>query len=301
LGLSFIIEDKAEKKRIINIIDIPGVEMKPKTFHKKEILQIIEHACDQLEKGGEEEFFDELEVLLTSKIPFGKLKPLGEYLGLRGLETPELYFEVLDKFFRKNLDYGYCEGLYNTAKLKMSEEEVQKSRVWGWRAGIVGLAFNEMSRDHPEKVVKKTREYILLSLHWSSSDTFADKTFNRMFKERFRYILSVLKDWATDETDWIRNAAAFAVHAPVERKILSQKEFLEVLGVMDLVMEDPAKNVQKKAAWALRVVSKYHPDETYDFLVKWAENDNKATKWILKHSLKFLDDKRRDNLLKMII
>jgi hypothetical protein len=49
--------------------------MKPKTFHKKEILQIIEHACDQLEKGGEEEFFDELEVLLTSKIPFGKLKP----------------------------------------------------------------------------------------------------------------------------------------------------------------------------------------------------------------------------------
>lgn len=58
---------------------------------------------------------------------------------------PELYFDVLDKVFRKNLDYGYKKGLYNTAKMRMSEKEIQKSRVWGWRAGIVGLAFNEMS------------------------------------------------------------------------------------------------------------------------------------------------------------
>ncbi len=40
-----------------------------------------------------------------------------------------------------------------------------------------------------------------------------------MFKERFRYILNVLKDWATDENDWIRNAAAFAVHAGREKNI----------------------------------------------------------------------------------
>jgi len=274
--------------------------MKPKTFRKKEILQITENACDLLEEGKEGEFFDELEILLASKIPFGKLEPLGKYLGRCGLEKPELYFEILDKFFKKNLDYGYREGLYNTAKLKMSDEEVQKSRVWGWRAGIVGLAFNEMSHDHPQKVVEKTREYIILSSHWSSSDTFADKTFNCMFKERFEYIVTVLKDWATDENDWIRNTAAFAVHAPVERKILSRKEFLEVLGVMDLVMEDSAKNVQRKAAWALRVVSKYYPDETYDFLSKWAENDKKLTKWILKNSLKFLNEKRRNILLKKI-
>ena len=60
--------------------------------------------------------------------------------------------------------------------------------------------------------MEETREYILLSSHWSSSDTFADKTFNRMFQERFSYITSVLKEWARDENDWIRNAAAFAVH-----------------------------------------------------------------------------------------
>lgn len=274
--------------------------MNPKTFRKKEILKITARACDLLEEGKEREFFHELEALLASKIPFGKIKPMGDYLGLRGLEKPELYFEVLDKFFRKDLDYGYRKGLYNTAKMKMSDEEVQKSRVWGWRAGIVGLAFNQMSHHHPDLVVERTKEYIIFSSHWSSSDTFADKTFNLMFEERFNYIIEVLKDWAQDENDWIRNAAAFAVHAPVEKKILNEEQFIVALEVLDMVMEDPAKNVQKKAAWALKIISKYYPDETYQFLNKWAKNNHKASKWIVKNSVKYLEDERKDDLLEKI-
>lgn len=274
--------------------------MKQRTFHKKEIIKITEHACDLLEDDHEDQFFNQIEIPLASKISAGKLWPMGEYIGKRGLENPKLYFNVLDKFFKKDLDYGYREGLYNISRMRMSAEEVQKSRVCGWRAGIIGLAFNEMSHRYPEKVIEKTREYIILSSHWSSSDTFADKTFNLMFEERFEFILNVLKCWAQDKNDWIRNAAAFAVHAPVERKILNRDQFLEALGILDIVMEDSAKNVQKKTAWALKVISKYYPDETYDFLEKWARNDNKATKWIIKNSVKYFDDERRENLLKTI-
>jgi len=159
--------------------------MKSKTYKKSEILEIAGKACDLLEDRQEEKFFEQIEVLLCAKIPFGKLHPLGEYLGKRGLQNSELYFDVLDKFFKKELNYGYQKDIYNTKKMRMSGEEVQKSRVWGWRAGIVGLAFNEMSQFYPEEVVERTREYIILSSHWSSSDTFADETFNRMFEERF--------------------------------------------------------------------------------------------------------------------
>lgn len=113
-----------------------------------------------LRKGMEEEFFTELEKLLAAKIPFGRLRPMGKYIGMRGLEKPELYFDILDKFFHMALDYGYSQGLYNITKLRMSEEEVQKSRVWGWRAGIVGLAFNQMSHVNPELVVERTRKCI---------------------------------------------------------------------------------------------------------------------------------------------
>ncbi len=278
-----------------------GIYLDEKNFRKNEIIAITRRACDFLECGQEDLFFDEIETLMVSKIPFGKLKPMGEYLGERGLEKPELYFGVLDKFFKKSLDYGYRNDIYNTSKMRMSDEEIQKSRVWGWRAGILGLAFNEMSHDYPEEVVEKTREYILLSSHWSSSDTFADKTFNRMFKERFNYIKGVLKDWAVDGDDWIRNAAAFAVHAPVENKIISREQFTELLEVMDLVMEDSAKNVQKKAAWALKVVSKYYPDETFVFMDKWVENNNKSTKWIIKNGLKFLADDKREYLSKKLM
>lgn len=273
--------------------------MTNKTPTKKEILEIATECCDLLEKNRENEFFNKLECILIQKIPFGKLHPLGEYIGERGLKNPELYFPILDKFFKKEINYGYHEGIYDTSRIRMSEEEIQKSRVWGWRAGIVGLAFNKMSHEFPEEVVQKTYEYIILSSHWSSSDTFADKTFNLMFEERFEWILKILKMWIVDENKWIRNTATFTLHAPVERNLLNQSQYLQILEVMDIAMEDEDKNVKKKAAWALKVMGKYYPTETYNYLLKWAKTNNKTARWIVKNSLKFLGEKQKNSILKL--
>jgi len=115
-------------------------DMKSKTFRKKEMLEIGEYTCALLEEGHEEKFFKEIEFLLIAKIPFGKLHPLGEYIGKRGLEKPKLYFDVLDKFFRKDLEYGYRNGIYNTKKMRMSEEEVKIQSLglesWDNRFGL---------------------------------------------------------------------------------------------------------------------------------------------------------------------
>lgn len=272
----------------------------PVKYKKSEIIEIAQNICDQLEKGNEDNFFEILEKVLIQKIPFGTLPPLAEVIGRRGLEKPELYFDILDKFFKKELGYGYRKGIINTSRLKMSEEEVQKSRVYGWRAGIVGMAFNEMSHKYYEEVVKRTREYIIESSHWSSSDTFADKTFNKMFEERFEWILNVLKGWAVDENKWLRNTAAFAIHAPTEKKILDREEFIRVLEVLDLVMQDQDLNVKKKAAWTLKVTSKYQERETFDFIKKWVKSDDKNTKWIIRRGMVKLDQKKQDEILKLM-
>jgi hypothetical protein len=110
--------------------------MKPKTFKKKEIIEIATECCDFLENNQEDKFFHKLEFILIQKIPFGKLQPLGEYIGKRSSENPNLYFDILDKFFKKNLNYGYRKGLYNTSRMRMSELEV-KNLVYG--AGEQGL------------------------------------------------------------------------------------------------------------------------------------------------------------------
>lgn len=276
------------------------VENMPLKYKKAEIIRIAQDMCDQLENGNEEEFFESLGAILAQKIPFGTLHPLGEVIGKRGLEKPGLYFETLDKFFKKELDYGYKKGIINTSRMKMSEEEVQKSRVHGWRAGIVGFAFNEMSHEYYEEVVKRTHEYIIESAHWSSSDTFADKTFNKMFEERFEWILKVLKTWALDENKWLRNTAAFAIHAPAERNILNEDEFKKSLEVLDIVMHDEDKNVKKKAAWTLKVTSKYYSEETFVFIKKWASLDDKNTKWIIKNGIKNLDEEKKNEIFNLI-
>ncbi len=262
------------------------------------IKKLAENICDLLEQGNEEKFFEVLGKILQEKIPFGSLKPLGEVIGKRGLEKPELYFDVLDRFHRKSIDYGYRKGVIDAKKMKMSEDEVQKSRVYGWRAGIIGLAFNEMSHKYYSEVVERTRGYIVENAHWSSSDTYADKAFNRMFQERFDWILEMLKEWAKDDNRWIRNTAGFAVHAPVERKILTVQQFGKAMKVLDLLMQDEDLNVKKKVGWTLRVVSKYYPEETYVFLKKWTKVNNKNTKWIIKNGARMLEKGKQEEILK---
>ncbi|MBI5679651.1 MAG: DNA alkylation repair protein [Methanobacterium sp.] len=272
----------------------------PVKYRKSEIIEIAQNICDQLENGNEDKFFESLETVLVQKIPFGTLYPLAEVIGKRGLEKPELYFNILDKFFKKELDYGYKKGIINTSRMKMSEEEVQKSRVYGWRAGIVGTAFNEMSHKYYKEVVKRTRKYIIESAHWSSSDTFADKTFNKMFEERFEWILNILKCWAVDENKWLRNTAAFAIHAPTEKNILADDEFKKALEVLVLVIHDHDLNVKKKVAWTLKVTSKYRMEETFEFMKKWAKSDDKNAKWIIKKGMINLDLKKQDEILKLM-
>ena len=267
---------------------------------KSVMMKLAGNICDLLEQGNEAEFFELLGRVLQEKIPFGSLKPLGEIIGKRGLEKPGLYFDILDKFHRKSIDYGYRKGIIDSKKMRMSEEEVQKSRVYGWRAGIIGIAFNEMSHKHHREVTERTREYIVENAHWSSSDTYADKAFNRMFQERFDWTLGVLKEWAKDDNRWVRNAAGFAIHAPVEQKILTPQQFRKALKVLDLLMQDQDLNVKKKVSWALRVVSKYYPKETYVFLKKWSRVDNENTRWIIKNGAKMLEKENQEELLRQL-
>lgn len=270
--------------------------MKGLYMKKKEIIKIANDACNELEQGNENTFFELLENILTLKITFSKMAPFAEIVGKRGLNKPEFYFNVIDKLANKSIDYGYKAGLYNTEKLKMSEEEVQKSRVYGYRAGIIGIIFNEMSIINPELVIERTKEYIIKYNHWSASDTFADKTFHNLFKNNFDFIFDVLKEWAINENKWIRNTAGFAVHAPVEKKIITKELFVKSLEILDLLMKDKDKDVKSKVGWALRTVTKYYPDETYFFLKKWAAVKDKNTHWIIKNGMKFIEDNRKREL-----
>lgn len=270
---------------------------KLKRYKKSEITQISHEICDILEAGKPDEFFHCLAGVLKQRVEFGSLQPLGQILGLRGRKKPELYFDILDKFYKKDFDFDYESGLYDLARLKMSEAEVQKSRVLGWRAGIIGLAFDEISTEHPELVLARTKEYVLLGNHWSCADTFADKAFNRLYVEKFAWTLTQMKAWAQSPEKWLRNTAAFSTHAPVERKLVNESQTCQLLELLALLMQDSDTNVKQKVGWALRVISKYFPDPVYEFLLDWAPINDKNTKWMVKNGSKFLSAERKEYLL----
>lgn len=260
-----------------------------KRYKKKEIIAKTEDLCDLLESGCEKEFFEQLGKLLKERVVFGTLHPVGVVFGERGLKQPKLYFKMLDHFFKKDHSFDFRKEQINTEKLKMGMDEIRKAKVLGWRAALIGLAFNQMSIQYPEKVVTKTREYLVFGNHWSCADTFADKTFNSLFKNNFDYLFNVLKEWMQDENKWLRNTAAFSIHAPVKRKLISKEQTIHLFSLFDFIMTDEDENVKRKVAWSLREISKVYPQEVFVYLQKWAENNNKTSRWIIKSAAKLMD------------
>jgi 3-methyladenine DNA glycosylase AlkC len=280
--------------------DSPTQDSKRRRMNKEYFVKLAEEACNRLESGEESHFFKILEHVLIQKIPPNKMIPFAEIVGKRGLKNPGLYFGIIDILFNKSVDYGYRADLYDPQKSRTSEEEAKKSRVYGYRAGMIGAVFNEMSMGKHEEVVKKTKQYIIGYDHLNSSNKFAERTFHNMFVEKFSWIMGVLKEWAKDENKWIRSAAVCALHSSIGKKILNENQFKEALEIVDLVMLDNSKEVKKKAGLALRASAKHFPDETYEFVRKWSGNKNKNSVWIIKNALRYLPDHKKDELLKMI-
>lgn len=71
-----------------------------------------------------------------------------------------------------------------------------------------------------------------------------------------------LKDWTDSESRWYRRAAAVALIYSVRRQA-SDPAF----EIADLLLQDPDDLVQKGYGWLLKEVSRFHPDEVFEFVM----------------------------------
>jgi len=65
-------------------------------------------------------------------------------------------------------------------------------------------------------------------------------------------------------------------------------------------MREQEQNVKKAVGWALREISKKDKESVFNFLKKWAKEDNKDTKWIIKDGMKKLEQTEQTELKKLL-
>ena len=97
--------------------------------------------------------------------------------------------------------------------------------------------------------------------NWASCDSLCNHTVGTLI-EMYPEFLPKLKTWALSRNRWVRRASAVSLIVPA-RKGLFLKEIFEIA---DILLMDPDDMVQKGYGWMLKVASKPHLQEVFDYV-----------------------------------
>ncbi len=150
---------------------------------------------------------------------------------------------------------------------------------------IVISALGRLSKTHYPEV----KDFVLKILgevsHWEICDQLALKVMVNLAVKQEEEIFSLLETWASSPNKWLRRLAA----ATVPPFIRAKKDRAHIcLRLLEQLMEDRDRDVQKAVSWALREVTKKDPAAVHAFLKKHARGAGPATRRIIREGMKKL-------------
>ena len=99
--------------------------------------------------------------------------------------------------------------------------------------------------------------------NWASCDTLCNHTLGE-FLEKFPDYLTELKKWAKSQNRWMRRASAVSLIIPARKG----KFLRDIFEISDILLSDKDDLVQKGYGWMLKVASKAHQKEVYEYVIE---------------------------------
>ncbi|GEM_PF-675728 len=168
-----------------------------------------------------------------------------------------------------------------------------------WREGkrderlIVISALGRIAK----KDYENTKQFVLNILDdisdWEICDQLSLRVVVNLAVQNKKETFSIMKKWIKSENKWIRRLAVATIPPYIRAEPENSKICLEFL---DKVMQEKDKDVKKAIGWALREITKKDPEAVFEFLKKWAEVDDKNTRWVIKEGMKKLPEKEQEKL-----
>lgn len=199
---------------------------------------------------------------------------------LKNMADPKIK-EGGKRFFKEDIKlYGIRTADVNKlAKLYFREIKSQgKDEIFDlceslWRSGYMEESFiacqwvYALRRQYSEKDFSRFEKWIKNYVNnWASCDGFCNHSMGA-FIEMYPNYIQRLKKWTKSKNRWARRAAAVSLILPAKKGLFLDDVF-EIAGML-LVDEDDL--VQKGYGWLLKVASRVHLTEVFDYIMEYKE------------------------------
>jgi len=125
--------------------------------------------------------------------------------------------------------------------------------------------------------------------NWASCDTFCNHNMG-IFIEKYPQYLSELKKFCSSPNRWMRRAAAVSLIVPARKG----KYLNDIFEIASLMLTDKDDMVQKGYGWMLKVASKHHQKEVFDFVMK---NKNAMPRTALRYAIEKMPESLRQKAM----
>ena len=262
-------------------------------YSTKEISNFAKRAITSLDDGDDTEFFKITEEVLCSKLPFRYLYIYSSELGIWGLENFVKYFQLLDKLFYKDLNYGYRPEFFRNSNFWTLDKI--RAMILGARISVIATGLGVISEKYPKKSLKIVKKYLIDGDGWYICDGMSI-ALGYLLRHHFEFTFDNLKQWSKADNNWLRRAAVVAL-----RELMKDRRYYEQLQkslvIFDSLMKDNDRMVKLGVAWMLRELTKNYKKEVLELISRWKNVDNKNTKWIINHGITKLSKEEKISLL----
>ncbi|MGD8535042.1 MAG: DNA alkylation repair protein [Candidatus Aminicenantes bacterium] len=123
-------------------------------------------------------------------------------------------------------------------------------------------------------------------INWAHTDVLCGKALSYFFTHQIIELES-LKEWTESASKWKRRSVPVILIDVLKMDIPLKKLF----SIIEPLMLDTEKFVQKGLGWFLREAWKIYPEETEDFLLKWKDTCGRI---IIQYATEKMDKENRD-------
>ncbi len=123
-------------------------------------------------------------------------------------------------------------------------------------------------------------------INWAHTDVLSGKVLSYFFIHQIIELES-LKEWNESESKWKRRAVPVMLIDVLDMDVPLKRLF----HIIEPLMSDTEKFVQKGLGWFLREAWKVYPEETEDFLLKWKDTCGRI---IIQYATEKMDKENRE-------
>ncbi len=123
-------------------------------------------------------------------------------------------------------------------------------------------------------------------INWAHTDFFSGKVLSYFFTNKIIELES-LKEWTESASKWKRRSVPVILIDVLDMDVPLKRLF----HIIEPLMSDTEKFVQKGLGWFLREAWKIYPEETEDFLLKWKDTCGRI---IIQYATEKMDKENRE-------